>query len=143
MQTLRNRVGIRCSLLILNGGHARNRTGVHGFAVHAVRPHHQGLSRKLGHFRPLRRQWVSRGLQTAWPPPDQRNAPQDAGLGGVPKDRMKVQLLPAPYATAAQARQATATDNTPTRTPLGSFERPKRIKNETADAIARRNKRAA
>ena len=75
------------------------------------------------------------------PPPDKRNAPQDAGLGGVPKDRMKVQLLPAPYATAARARQATATDNTPPRTPLGSFERPKRIKNETADA--RRNKRAA
>jgi len=73
------------------------------------------------------------------PPPDQRNAPQDAGLGGVPKDRMKVQLLPAPYATAARARQATATNSSP----LGSFERPKRVKNETADAIARRNKRAA
>ena len=47
------------------GGHDRNRTGVHGFAVHAATPPHQWVSCKPRHLGGSKHQWVRYDLQTS------------------------------------------------------------------------------
>jgi hypothetical protein len=70
-----------------------------------------------------------------------REASQRASLGGVSKDRIKVQRLLAPYAMATRALQAA--DNSPTRNSVGFSGPLKVIEKAKPEAIATCNKRVA